>query len=84
MAQTRRGYVVVACLGYSRVGAGALVFSKEAEDLLWGIARCLWSFWGAPVDAGLGSRGRAARWRRAPDRCDGRAVRSADERLVFL
>jgi transposase len=42
--QTRKGYVVVACLGYSRVGAGALVFSKEVEDLLWGIARCLWSF----------------------------------------
>jgi transposase len=46
--QTRRGYVVVACLGYSRVGAGALVFSKEAEDLLWGIARCLWSFGALP------------------------------------
>jgi len=46
--QTRRGYVVVACLGYSRFGAGALVFSKEAEDLLWGIARCLWSFGGLP------------------------------------
>ena len=46
--QTRRGYVVVACLGYSRFGAGALVFSKEAEDLLWGIARCLWSLGGLP------------------------------------
>ena len=39
--QTRRGYVVVACLPYSRVGAGALVFSKEAPDLLYGISRCL-------------------------------------------
>ena len=47
--QTRRGYVVVACLGYSRVGAGALVFSKEADDLLWGIARCLWSVGGLPA-----------------------------------
>lgn len=46
--QTRKGYVVVACLGYSRVGAGALVFSKEAPDLLWGIARCLWSLGGLP------------------------------------
>ena len=46
--QTRRGYVVVGCLGYSRMGAGALVFSKEAEDLLWGIARCLWSFGALP------------------------------------
>ncbi len=39
--QTRRGYVVVACLSYSRAGAGTLVFSKEAPDLLYGIARCL-------------------------------------------
>ena len=29
--QTRKGYVVVGALGYSRVGAGALVFSKQAE-----------------------------------------------------
>jgi transposase len=41
--QTRRGWVVVACLGYSRAGAGALVFSKQTPDLLAGIARCLWS-----------------------------------------
>ncbi len=39
--QTRRGWVVVACLGYSRAGAGMLVFSKETEDLLAGIAGCL-------------------------------------------
>jgi transposase len=39
--QARRGYVVVCCLPYSRVGAGTLVFSKEAPDLLYGIARCL-------------------------------------------
>lgn len=41
--QLRRAWVVVACLGYSRVGAGALIFSKEAPDVLWGMARCLWS-----------------------------------------
>jgi transposase len=41
--QTRRGWVVLACLGYSRAGAGALVFAKETPDLLWGIRRCLWS-----------------------------------------
>jgi transposase len=41
--QTRRAWVVVACLGYSRAGAGALVFSKQTPDLLAGIARCLWS-----------------------------------------
>lgn len=39
--QMRRGYVVVACLPYSRAGAGALVFSKEAPDLLYGIGECL-------------------------------------------
>ena len=36
--QTRRGWVVVACLGYSRAGAGALIFSKQTPDLLAGIA----------------------------------------------
>jgi transposase len=39
--QTRRGYVVTSCSGYSRAGAGALVFSKEAPDVLWGMSRCL-------------------------------------------
>lgn len=46
--ETRRGYVVVACLGCSRAGAGALVFSKEAPDLSWGMARCLWRLDGLP------------------------------------
>jgi transposase len=46
--QTRPGWVVVACLGYSRAGAGALVFSKQAPDLLTGIARCLWRLGGVP------------------------------------
>jgi transposase len=39
--QTRRGYVVTAELCWSRVMAGALIFSKEAPDILWGVARCL-------------------------------------------
>ena len=39
--QTRTGYVVVCCLGYSRAGAGALVFSRQATDLGFGIVRCL-------------------------------------------
>lgn len=39
--QTRRGYVVVACLPCSRVGAGSLVFSREAPDLLYGVGDCL-------------------------------------------
>jgi transposase len=46
--QTRRGWVVIACLGYSRAGAGALVFSKEIPDLLFGIRRCLWSLGALP------------------------------------
>jgi len=46
--QERVGYVVVACLGYSRVGAGALIFSKQAHDILWGVARCLWALGGLP------------------------------------
>jgi len=46
--QTRRAWVVVACLGYSRAGAGALIFSKEAPDVLWGMGRCLWSLGALP------------------------------------
>jgi transposase len=40
-SQTRQGWVVIACLGYSRAGSGVLVFSKQTEDLLAGIAGCL-------------------------------------------
>jgi transposase len=39
--QTRRGFVVTSCSGYSRAGASALIFSKEAPDVLWGMGRCL-------------------------------------------
>jgi transposase len=46
--QERRGWVVVACLGYSRTGAGAVIFSKAAHDILWGVARCLWRLGGLP------------------------------------
>jgi transposase len=46
--QTRAAYVVVACLGYSRAGAGALIFSRQAEDVLFGIGRCLWSLGALP------------------------------------
>jgi transposase len=44
--QTRKAFVVVACLGYSRAGAGALIFSKQTPDLLAGIRRCLWQLGG--------------------------------------
>jgi transposase len=46
--QTRLGYVVIAALGYSRVGAGALIFSKEAVDILWGMSRCVRFFGAVP------------------------------------
>jgi transposase len=46
--QERRAWVVIACLGYSRAGAGALIFSKEAADVLWGMGRCLWSLGALP------------------------------------
>ena len=46
--QRRRGFVVVGCLGYSRAGAGALVFSRQAPDVLWGVGRCLWSLGALP------------------------------------
>jgi transposase len=46
--QTRRAWVVVACLGYSRAGAGALIFSTQVPDLLFGIGRCLWSLGALP------------------------------------
>jgi len=46
--QTRRGWVVVACLGYSRAGAGVLIFSRETEDLLAGVAGCLERLGGLP------------------------------------
>jgi len=46
--QLRRCWVVVSCMGYSRAGAGALIFSKEAPDVLWGMTRCLWSLGALP------------------------------------
>jgi transposase len=47
-SQTRCGYVVVGALGYSRFGSGALVFSKEAPDVLWGMRRCVWRIGALP------------------------------------
>jgi transposase len=39
--QRRRGWVVTSQSCWSRAFAGALVFSKEAPDILWGLARNL-------------------------------------------
>jgi hypothetical protein len=46
--QTRRGYVVIGCLPYSRAGAGVLLFSREAPDLLYGVGECLRKLGGLP------------------------------------
>jgi transposase len=46
--QTRKGYVVVGALGFSRFGSGALVFSKQAPDVLWGMRRCVWRIGALP------------------------------------
>ena len=63
--QTRRGWVVIACLGYSRAGAGVLVFSKETDDLLAGISGCLQRLGGLPEtlvwDRQAGIHGHAGR-----------------------
>ena len=64
--QTRRGFVVTAELGYSRAAAGALVFSKQFADMLWGMSRCLSQLGGAARDAGLGPRGGDPRRRGRP------------------
>jgi transposase len=47
--QTRKGFVVVCALGYSRFAAGTLVFSKEAPDILFGLWRCLCRIGGLPA-----------------------------------
>jgi transposase len=46
--QTRRAWVVVAVLGFSRAGAGTVIFSKEAPDILAGLWRCLGRLGGLP------------------------------------
>ena len=48
LGQERQGYVVVATLGYSRASAAALVFSRSAPDVLWGVTRCLGRLGGLP------------------------------------
>lgn len=46
--QTRKGYIVVAALGYSRAGQGTLVFSKTASAILTGLWRCIERLGGVP------------------------------------
>ncbi|MGH2993011.1 MAG: Mu transposase domain-containing protein, partial [Solirubrobacterales bacterium] len=49
--QLRRGFVVSSCSGYSRAGAGALIFSKQSPDVLWGMSRCLTALGALPRKA---------------------------------
>jgi transposase len=62
--QLRRGWVVTAELCWSRVIAGALIFSKEAPDILWGLGRCLGRIGALPEklvwdrEAAIGAGGR--------------------------
>ena len=46
--QVRRAWVVTCELGFSRAGAGALIFSKQAPDILWGMGRCLMALGALP------------------------------------
>jgi len=46
--QTRRAWVVVAALGFSRAGAGSLIFSRQAPDILAGLWRCITRLGGLP------------------------------------
>ncbi len=46
--QTRKGWVVLVTLGFSRAIAGALIFSKEPPDVLWAICRGVWRLGGLP------------------------------------
>jgi transposase len=81
--QTRRGWVVVACLGYSRAGAGALIFTKQRPHLLPGIRRDLWSPGRAPEDAGLGPPGRHPRATRDRPTSSPRSAASSESTWRF-
>jgi transposase len=39
--QSRRAWVLTAALGYSRAASGALIFSRQIPDLIWGMSRCI-------------------------------------------
>jgi hypothetical protein len=82
--QTRQGYVVVAAFGYSRVGAGALIFSRRASDVLWGMSRCLWSLGAVPELLVWDREGclHAGWWPAERWLC--RLLRAAEDRLVLL
>jgi hypothetical protein len=80
-AQARRGWVVVACLGCSRAGAGALIFTEQTPDLLAGMRRCLWSLGALPQTLVWD---RHLRPRRQPERRVRRVLPAAARRLAVL
>jgi hypothetical protein len=82
--ELRKGFVVVACLGYSRAGSGALVFSKQTEDLLSGICALPLELRRAPRDGRLGPPGGNPRPRWPPDPRVRRPLRPAEARLALL
>ena len=82
--QTRQGYVVVAALGYSRVGRGRAGVQPPGRRRAVGDGRCLWSLGALPERVGVGSGGVPARRRRPPDRELCRVLRAAEDRLVVL
>ena len=78
--QRRRGWVVTSEVCWSRAIAGTLMFSKEAPDILWGLARNLGSVGGVAGEAGVGSRsGDRGRW--SPDRRVRGVLRAAGGRV---
>lgn len=62
--QTRRGWVVTSEVCWSRAIAGTLIFSKQAPDILWGLARNLRTLGALPEklvwdrEAAIGGGGR--------------------------
>jgi transposase len=75
--QTRRGWFVTAELGYSRAIAGALVFSKAAPDILWGMGRCLRRLGALPRPPSGIARGRSPPGATRPSRSSPSAASSS-------
>ena len=46
--ESRRAWVLTAALGYSRAASGSLIFSRQINDLLWGMSRCIFRLGGLP------------------------------------
>ena len=71
-------------LGYSRAGAGALVFSKQAPDISGAWAAAWWRLGALPETLVWDREGALARRRRPPDRGLRRLLRRAAGRLALL